>query len=79
MTAFVIHYCIVTHIKVTIQSLYCNPLPYCDHNTEYLFFFIISLIILLYAHIDIAKAEIDIYESYSNILNIYHMDKKFTD
>ena len=24
MTAFVIHYCIVTHIKITIQSLYCN-------------------------------------------------------
>ena len=34
MTAFVIHYCIVTHIKITIQSLYCNPLPYCDHNTD---------------------------------------------
>ena len=62
MTAFVIHYCIVTHIKITIQSLYCSPLQYCDHNTEYLFFFIISLIILPYAHIDIAKAEIDIYE-----------------
>ena len=44
-----------------------------------LFFFIISFIILPYAHIDIAKAEIDIYEWYSSILNIYHMDKKFTD
>ena len=45
MTAFVIHYCIVTHIKITIQSLYCHPMPYCDHNTDspflfYYFFYI---------------------------------------
>ena len=44
MTAFVIHFCIVTHIKITIQSLYCNPLPYCDHNTDFPFSF--SLFIL---------------------------------
>ena len=42
MTAFLIHYRIVTHIKITIHSLYCNPLPYCDHNTNSLFFFSIS-------------------------------------
>ena len=52
MSAFVIRYCIVTHIKITIQSLYCHPMPYCDHNTDS----------LPYGDIDIAKAEIDIYE-----------------
>ena len=39
MTAFVIHYCIITHIKITIQSLYCDPMPYCDHNTDSPFLF----------------------------------------
>ena len=39
MTAFVIHYCIVAHIKIAIQSLYCNPLPYCEHNTDSPFLF----------------------------------------
>ena len=60
MTAFVIRSCIVTHIKITIQSLYCHPMPYCDCNTN--FFFIISFISLPYGYIDIAKAEISIYE-----------------
>ena len=62
MTSLVIHYCIVTHIKITIQSLYCHPLPYCDHNTDSPFFSIISFITLPYGHINIAKAEINIYE-----------------
>ena len=39
MNAFVIHYCIIIHIKITIQSLYCDPLPYCDHNTDSPFLF----------------------------------------
>ena len=57
MTAFVIHYCIVTHIKKT------HPMPYyCDHNTDSPFLFIISFISLPYGHIVIAKAEINIYE-----------------
>ena len=34
---------------------------------------------LPYGHTDIAKAEINIYEWYSYILDIYHTDKKFTD
>ena len=59
MTAFVIHYCIVTHIKITIQSLYCNPLPYCDHNTDSPLLFYYCFRILPYGQIDIAKAEID--------------------
>ena len=62
MTAFVVHYCIVTHIKITIQFLYCKPLPYCDHNTNSLFFFIIASTTLLDGHIDIAKAKINMYE-----------------
>ena len=61
MTAFLIHYCIVTHIKITIQSLYCNRLSYCDHNTDSPFFIIISFITLPDGHIDIANAEINIY------------------
>ena len=45
MAAFVlIHCCIGNHIKITIQGLYLNLLPYCDHNTDSPFFFIISLI-----------------------------------
>ena len=39
MTAFVIHCCIGTHIKITIQGLYCNLLPYCDQNTDSPFLF----------------------------------------
>ena len=39
MTAFVISYCIVTHIKITIQSLYFHPMPYCDHNADSPFLF----------------------------------------
>ena len=39
MTACVIHYYIITHIKITIQFLYCDPLPYCDHNTDSPFLF----------------------------------------
>ena len=43
-TAFVIHFCIVTHIKIKIQSLYCNPLTYGDHNTNspFLFYYFIK-------------------------------------
>ena len=62
MTAFVIHYCIITHIKITIQSLYGDPLQYYDHNTDPPFLLIISFIILPYRHVDIAKALINIYE-----------------
>ena len=80
MTAFVIRYCIVTHIKITIQSLYCNPLPLLLITIPIpLFFFYYFFIILPYGHIDIAKAEIDIYERYSCILDIYCTDKKFTN
>ena len=75
--AFVIHYCIVTHIKITIQSLYCNPLPYCDHNTDSPFLLYHFFKALPYGHIDIAKADIDIYKYYSYILDIYLMDKKY--
>ena len=62
MTAFVIRYCIVTHIKITIQSLYCHPMPYCGHNTDSSFLFYYAFISLPYGHINIAKAEINIYE-----------------
>ena len=58
--AFVIHYCIITHIKITIQCVYCNPQPYFDHNTDSLFFFIISLITLHNEDIDIAEVEINV-------------------
>ena len=57
MTAFVIRYCIVSHIKITIQSLYCNQLPYCDHNTDSPFLFNYIFFTLPHGHIDIAKAE----------------------
>ena len=61
MTAFVIHDCIVTHIKITIQSLYCNPLPYCAHKiNDSPFLFIISFITLPNGHIDIALAVINV-------------------
>ena len=43
-----------------------------------LFFLIFSFIALPNGHIDIAKAEINIYEWYSYILYIYNTDKKFT-
>ena len=64
MTAFVIHCCFITHIKIIIQSLYCNPLPYCDHNTDSpsFSFLIISFITLPGEHINVAKAEINIYK-----------------
>ena len=39
MTAFIILYCIVTHIKITIHSLYCKALPYCNDNTDSPFLF----------------------------------------
>ena len=39
MTAFVIHYCIGSHIKITIQGLYCHLLPYCDNNIDSPFLF----------------------------------------
>ena len=44
MTAFVIRYCIVIHIKITIESLYCNPMPYCDHNTDSPFLFLLFVL-----------------------------------
>ena len=54
MTAFVIRYCIVTHIKITIQSLFCHPMSYCDHDTDSPFLF------YYFFYIPIAKAEINI-------------------
>ena len=66
MTAFVILYCVVTHIKIIMYTVPvlstivpCHivitiPIP--------LYFLIISFKTLPYGHIDIAKAEIDIYE-----------------
>ena len=55
MTSFVIHYCIVTHIKITIQSLYCHPMPYCDHNTDspFLFYYFCYIHILILLNMDI--------------------------
>ena len=66
MTAFVISYCIVTHIvthiKITIQPCIVIPCHIVITIPIPLFFFIISFISLPYGHIDIAKAEINIYE-----------------
>ena len=33
--AFWIHWCLAIHIRITIYYLCCNPLPYCDHNTDF--------------------------------------------
>ena len=63
MTAFVIFYFIVTHIKITIYSP-CIVIP-CHIVITILiplFFFIISFITLSDGHINIAKAEINICE-----------------
>ena len=67
------------HVKITIHSLYWDILLYCDNNTAYPFFPIVSFIKSPVGHIDIAKAEININDARVNILNIYHKIETFAE
>ena len=62
MTSLLINSGMITNIKITIHTLHCNALPYCDYNVYrfpfYIYFF--SFIILPDEHIDIVNADIKI-------------------
>ena len=71
---------VINDQSLTIHSLFCHLLPYCDNNTDFTFIvYYFCYKASQFGQFDFAKAEIKMNESWAHILEIYHIDNKKTE